>query len=257
MIAETVWLFMHIPKTAGTSLKQILTREYKEFGGLETVYEPDEVAFGPKRKDAKIYLGHFRYGFHQHLEGNPRYISFIRRPEDQAWSHFHYLQSLNRLPSEIKDFKDFLHHPYGNNLQLRFISGIENIAGKEWDVLEIAKQNIKRDFAFVATVEEYNKALLLLKRRLGWHRLPLYHIANVQHEKPLMTSEDYNFANTQLQPEIELYHFVNDWFVKEYLKDNHGDLDLEIFKLENKAFRNLDPLYVQLKTLFRFNSKNS
>ncbi len=256
-MADTVWLFMHIPKTAGTSLRQVLAREYKDFGLLETVYDPQLVEFGPKTKNAKAYLGHFRFGFHSHLEGNARYITFIRRPEDQAWSHYHYLKSLNRLPTEIKDFSDFLHHPYGNNLQLRFISGIEHLNGKEWEVLEIAKQNIIKDFAFVAPIEEYTKALLLLKRRLSWHRSPYYQLANVQDLKPLITREEYNLANTRLQPEIELYHFVQNWFANEYLQDNHSSLDLEIFNLENKAFRALDPLYGRLKSFFRFDSKNS
>ena len=248
---------MHIPKTAGTSLRQVLSREYKEKGGLETVYEPSQVDLGPNQKDAKVYLGHFRYGFHSHFNKNTRYISFMRRPEDQAWSHYNYLNSLHRLPSEIKDFGDFLHHPYGNNLQLRFISGIEHIDGKEWEVVEIAKENISRDFAFIAPIEEYNKALLLLKRKLGWHRNPVYQLANVQQQKPMLSKADYSMANTVLQPEIDLYHFVTNRFASEYLQDNHSNLDLEIFNFENKAFRLLDPYYVRLKSFFRLDSKNS
>ncbi len=103
-------LFMHIPKTAGTSFRQILVRQYRNLGGIEAVYEPDAVKTGPKRKDAPAYVGHYRYGFHQFVDGPARYVSFMRDPIRHSWSHYHFLIEMKKLPGHIDSFPAFLQH---------------------------------------------------------------------------------------------------------------------------------------------------
>jgi hypothetical protein len=254
---QTAWLFMHIPKTAGTSFRQIVLRQYRHLGGLESVYDPEAVKSGPKRKDAPAYIGHFRFGFDQFVEGDGRYVCFMREPVRHAWSHYHFLIEMKKLPSEVNSFADFLKNKYGYNLQLRFISGVEEIHGKESDVLEMAKENIRNSFALAAPMERFDDALLLLRRRLDWRRAPVYHRANERPNKPILSEEDKMLAQDILKWEISLYQFILKQFEEDWKNSRISSSDREIFGFFNACYRTFDPIYIWFKSLFRRDSKNS
>lgn len=256
-MADVQWLFMHIPKTAGTSFRQIVQREYRNRGGLESVYDPDEVKEGPRNQMARAYIGHFRFGFHQHLNGIGRYVGFMREPIGHAWSHYHFLIEMDKLPRAVSSFSDFLRNKYGYNLQLRFISGVEDIEGQEGMVLEQAKNNVRDHFALLAPMERFDEALLMMKKRLDWQRTPVYHRANERPYKPMISEADIDLARPILKWEIELYEDVCQRFDRDFRDANIGAIALKEFKAFNQAYRRFDPYYVSLKRFFRFDSKNS
>jgi len=244
-------IFMHIPKTAGTSFRQILVRQYRNLGGIEAVYDPDAVKTGPRRKDAPAYVGHYRYGFHQFVDGPVRYVSFMRDPIRHSWSHYHFLIEMKKLPGHIHSFPVFLQHKYGNQLQLRFLSGIEDIDGREQEALEQAKKNVDEHFEFIAPMEHFDEALLLMKRHLNWSRMPFYHRANLRPNKPKMSPEERDRAGQHLKEEMELYAHVLKKYEELRSAAPLSALSLRLFHLYNRTYKALDPIYLSVRRLWR------
>ncbi len=240
---------MHIPKAAGTSFRQVLEREYRN--KLVSVYDPLEVENGPQIKDAQAYVGHFRFGFHEKCGINSgfKYCGFIREPVSHAWSHFHYLKSLNRLPIEIQGWEQFLQHKWGYNLQLRFLVGHDNLGDRAFEMLEQAKANIDKYFLLLAPVEEFELGLLSFSAALNWKRWPVYHPANFQSTKPIIGPEEKALAQEVLAPEIGLYSWTLNHHFKEKIKHLKPKPSPAAFRVLNLMYKHLDPLYILLKKL--------
>jgi hypothetical protein len=90
--------FLHIPKTAGTTLLQFVAsrvlpdRLITTYGGELAVYSPDQafVAKAQARSDPQTLIyGHYGFGVHLLLEDSmPRYVTFLRNPASRILSFF-------------------------------------------------------------------------------------------------------------------------------------------------------------------------
>ncbi len=248
MLKEKV-LFMHIPKTAGTSLGLILNRHYRS--RLLKVYEPEEVRHGIAPKDAIACLGHFRFGFHQKIgwDKGASYVALIREPSEHAWSHFHYLKKQQKIDASLS-FSEFLNQAYGYNFQLRFVSGVEDIRGREEDVLQNCLKHLETNFLMIAPTEHFDEALLLLKPLLGWKAISVYHRLNEQKGKPRMSDEERALCREILAPEHRLYEEVQRQFETRWNALPNNALKLRFFRIMRWTYDRFDPLYLRLKRFF-------
>lgn len=88
--------FLHIPKTAGTSIHAWLSGKYafeQVFAGVD----PAEVAgFAPADLDGyRYYSGHLGMGFSRRLKTEPRVVTWLRDPASRLFSSYNYLRSLD------------------------------------------------------------------------------------------------------------------------------------------------------------------
>ncbi|HJO12090.1 MAG: sulfotransferase family 2 domain-containing protein [Gammaproteobacteria bacterium] len=84
--------FIHIPKTAGTSLRQLVEAEYPKEKCLR-IYDPRPEVLASQTKEiqkARALYGHFYYGIHQQLGVQARYVTFVRNPIDRIISFYQY-----------------------------------------------------------------------------------------------------------------------------------------------------------------------
>ena len=185
-------VFVHVPKAAGSTLRTIMDKQY----GEETVYRCDmhlyPSAFGEFReksaeqlKNIRCLIGHLSYGVHEYLPGPVDYVTILRNPVDRFLSKYAYLHNNKWVADQIgveeeqiesvEAFIELQIQRNAMNFQTRQISGcvdfLNPMAFAEpvtIDTLEIAKQNMREEFAVVGLQDRFNESLLLMKHAFGW-----------------------------------------------------------------------------------------
>ncbi len=108
---ESLIVFLHIPKTAGTSFSHLLKRKFKP-ESIAQIYAPAECARPLTDHAARIessidcISGHIDYGIHQYLSRDCEYFSMLRDPVSRVLSHYHFTRS-----------KDAKTHPLGEVIE--------------------------------------------------------------------------------------------------------------------------------------------
>lgn len=101
--ANPLYIFLHIPKTAGTSLVQMMKAalppgEFLDLYGVNRTTDVllrDIAALSPERRSKiRFAAGHQAwYGLHEAFEGrNPRYITFLRSPVARVLSCYRMMR---------------------------------------------------------------------------------------------------------------------------------------------------------------------
>ena len=222
-------IFLHIPKTAGSTLNTIVERQYKSveiysIDSKRVIQSMEEFKQLPAQPLEKIKLlkGHMYFGLHEYLPTPSTYITILREPIDRIISTYYYIKRQKNhkhyeLANQAKDLKDFIFKYRGkqlNNGQTRLLAGMNSLEVEfgncSNEMLEVAKNNLRKYFAVVGTTARFNEALILLKQKLGWH-LPLYASKNVTNKRPKkeQISQDTLDAIVELnQLDIELYRYA-------------------------------------------------
>ena len=172
-------IFLHIPKTGGTTMVNILTDHYKpyEIFSVDTYNpKPSIDALRESITEYPLVRGHHVLGVHKYLKNESEYFCYVREPVDHFLSTFYYIKSRthNRFHSLIKDMslEEFLDSdiiddiPDFDNYQTRMFTGTyfkKCSLIKDGDELEgVAIRNagiIKNIFL----TEDFNKGLEFLQ----------------------------------------------------------------------------------------------
>lgn len=215
-------VFLHIGKTAGLSLRAILDRRFQP----SQICPVDQ---GEKLKDLpgeqlKTYLlfrGHYSFLDITELPFlNVAMLTMLRNPVDRALSAYqHILRSPGHsLHEQVKDLslEEFLQDEelsYDEmfNLCTRLLAGDPD--------LELAKQRLGEDFAFVGITERFQESMLLLSYVMDWEPIVEFEWRNVTPNK--LSRED--LAPETLETirlmnalDLELYRFACDLFDARY-----------------------------------------
>ncbi|MCD6364181.1 MAG: sulfotransferase family 2 domain-containing protein [Synergistetes bacterium] len=235
-----VLIFLHIPKTGGSSLLWILQRHYRlEEVFHDTVFQKAGDCF---LNDKKFLHGHFKYGIHELLKlRNYKYISLLRNPVYRVFSHYFYAREqmfMNDREFRDQDLVSWLekNKSWVSNLQTAYISGEDHVDLK---ALRKAKDNLKKDFLFIGITELFDESLLILRKLLGlkdiYYGLP----RNATQFKHLMerANEDLFLEVERVNRyDMELYEYAKD-LLMEHIKNYGSDFsrDLEEFRKRNRG----------------------
>jgi hypothetical protein len=193
-------LFLHIPKTGGTSLVNNVLLPGVPF---EHRYTEDDLVLHPAYRghrnmygemlylsnhyplryadvfrlfvrnglvpaDRQLYSGHFCYGAHEALAGGGRYLTVIREPVARVISNYNLHRSIGAFTGS---FADYLRSDWyqAHNLQVRMLCRDGMPAGRSLatDHLAEAKFNLAERFDFCA-LEHLDAFARDLMGRHGW-----------------------------------------------------------------------------------------
>jgi hypothetical protein len=159
--------FVHIPKTAGTSFRQALmgaikgkslldygaeskttSKEVKKF--IYSNLPQNRAAIAQLLADGKFDLltGHVGFAKYRGVVPIDRVVTFLRRPEDQVWSHYqHHCELLNYQGS----LEEFATDKRFSNMQSRHLSGCKVEA-----------------LGFVGLTERFDESIVLFNALFDW-----------------------------------------------------------------------------------------
>src|SRR5438874_1730089 len=93
---DEVLLFLHIPKTGGSTLSKILERQYPRAQTL-TLDDQKIAQFKtlPVAERGRYCLvkGHLHFGLHHFIPRPSTYITLLREPVERVLSFYHYARS--------------------------------------------------------------------------------------------------------------------------------------------------------------------
>lgn len=180
---KPVIFFLHIPKTAGTSLRQVFQQQYPP-PELVELYPP----LGRERLDqgraeleagGRVVYGHLNFGIHQVLGVSGQYVTLLRDPVDRVISFFsHNLRNPDAAYHEMlaagMDLHEFIERRVTfetNNHMTRILAGHTGLEYMDDDqVLEQALHNLREHFLFAGISERFDDSLRSMARCLGWTR---------------------------------------------------------------------------------------
>ena len=214
-------VIIHIPKTAGTSLRKIIKNNYAS-DELFFVYDkhPDFHSISDLKninsrvlEKYKIIMGHIPFNKNLLSTENFRFFTIMRKPVERVISYYHHIMSHNdEWRGRITSLLEYLETSGDlqlQNQQTRMLSGMKGhpITDKH---LEQAIKNIDLYFEHVGISENFTESIDYLHNLLGWKNTAILY-ENVSVNRPAVTSYsvyELNRIREVNQFDISLYEHV-------------------------------------------------
>lgn len=228
-------VFVHILKTAGQSVMQILEANFPKHERLFS-NSHDIVKLPPESLQRyRLFLGHNYYNIHELLGRKPVYITFLRDPVARTISHyFHWRRTdthkfYEKVNSQtLAEFvTDPATRPAVFNYQTRWIASDDVLKPAKMngrDLLGIAKQRLE-EFAFVGLVEDFNRSIEALVAQFDWKMPRHLEKRNVGKQGTKVADtppETLALIREATQWDAELYQFARELFDRRYPKPADG-----------------------------------
>lgn len=246
-------IFLHLPRTGGTTLRDILAMQYSDLESFEnkTLTDTDNNFNHENISEKSIYKlikGHVYFGIHEYIPQKCIYFSMMRNPVERVLSVYNYVKKrTNHQDHDYVKEKSIIEYIESrrnlmlNNAQTRLLAGREtalNIPYKEMNDnhLEIAKQNIENHFLLVGLTERFDETLLLLQHLLKW-KTPYYSIANAVKRKRKTSQLDSAIIDNikrYNQLDLQLYDHVSALFNKQISNNPIVSDEFVKFELKNR-----------------------
>ena len=218
--------FIHIPKTAGSSLKEVLTQWFSD--GLRSVYFNEKENRPPEKIELKdtagrflpdlCVIGHFNrsrnMGIEQCCPEIDQYVTFLRDPFEAHLSNYFYVRTLAK---ENRAFRNGKVHPIiEKNMSLRdFLENYKKSFFLDFLPAEIDENNfrdvLQEKFIFIGLVETYNESLIQMAKILEKRIDEFVHINKSERRESIADIEGYRqefYRNNALVKSI--YDFVKE-----------------------------------------------
>jgi Sulfotransferase family len=233
---ESLLIFIHVPKAAGTTFDRILFHQYSRRailrigeGGLNPAIHELQDWPEQRRQAVRLVTGHIGFGIHELFPGPAKYLTFVRDPVERIISHYrHVLRTKDHyLHDEVTSRRMSLLDYACSGMTWELVNGqtqllagpyerfpaptrpYEEFVTPTQETLELAKRHIRETFVLAGVTERFDESLLLLQRMLGWRRVG-YGRANVAPKASggeVVDGATVDIIRRQNLLDVELYNF--------------------------------------------------
>jgi hypothetical protein len=228
-------IFLHIPKTAGTTLNRIIERQYSPLAiftmdphRIRATAERFKRLPEARRRRLQVVRGHLFYGIHEFLPQNATYITMLRDPVARLLSSYYFVlrRPLNPLHRKFKrerlGVEDCIRlFPDRNNTQCRFIAGVKDTAIADERLLDMAKANLTKSFSVVGICERFEESLILISKTFGWE-ISAYENHKVAKTRPMAEPKLVDLIREHNRLDVELYEFGKKLFEQSLRKNEES-----------------------------------
>ncbi len=194
-------IFLHINKTAGTSLRKTLADNYPAderafiYPGAVGFWSPEQFDRLTAREKARcrLIMGHIRFGLHESMPVPCRYITVLRDPVDRVLSTYYHHKTnpgtqlhdaINLGGWTVSDYLD-RGFPEIDNWMVRFVSGTGK---RQWSLtredLERALVNLRTCFDYVLLQNRFVEGVAMMADYYGWCSSECYSLNASRGRKP-------------------------------------------------------------------------
>jgi hypothetical protein len=260
-MARRLFVFNHIGKTAGSTMRQVLWHVFdgrRVFMSTVIGTHADRIAelrqrLEMPRPGVDAIIAHTGYGVHERLPQVFHYqlYTMLRDPVERTLSQYYFEIQKERLPASVS-LMEFLerdlHRAY--NVQTGFLGGLhvrEHLDGLSLTkdlfddaLLERAKAALHAHEA-VGLTERFDESLLLLGQAFEWPLTKLLYVrknaGRLRPRRPALTEEEQAAVRAHNRLDLELYAYATELFEAQ-LRERVPDAETRL-----RTFRRLNAMY--------------
>lgn len=251
-------IFMHIEHTGGSTLNQIIERQYAPRERYEVYHLGQGVVARfmalpeAERRRFKLVYGHLFYGIHRHVPGQSRYLTVMRHPVDRIIASYTFLmRKTNTRRHDVYkagtvSWQEHLAERHDEIRQIsRIVGGDDDLLQKRRmqtlpeNALETAVAHLENDFAMVGLQDRYDESLLMMRHVLNWQKPIAYVRKNVTARRITLADlppDDRALIEKAAEIEMPLYEYAKKRFEAQ-VAAYPGDLDRDLAELREANAR--------------------
>ncbi|QGY39576.1 calcium-binding protein [Pseudodesulfovibrio cashew] len=262
--------FLHIPKTAGTTLNAVLNDNFASSDIFDLYTDEQRIRLRETTYEElaryRLVRGHvFVTDFADILDGPIPFevFTFLRDPVERVISEYHFLKSwpkshvyrfLNENNVSLSEYVAGESPELrwrGRNAMVNSLSGVGHPSIEKG--LEVAWHHLRNRFCFFGILERFDESLLQLSRILGLERC-FYERQNVRKGRAryAATTEEVELIREHNQADIELYERACVEFDRRIrLMGEPFQANLRLFRKVNDRFQRVSRLIMARDNLDR------
>ncbi|HYX84818.1 MAG TPA: hypothetical protein VE777_07595 [Gaiellales bacterium] len=254
MTGDRTVIFLHIGKTAGSTLRQVLKRQFpsSQVMTVRARRRPREETLSDfarlpetERLRPRLIMGHTVFGLHEGVPRPSTYITMLRQPVRLAHSQYRYVLRTpghrHHEAAQGMSLEEYVESGLAlemDNSQTRAIAGDIGTPFGECtaEMLELAKRHLDEHFSWVGLTERFDESLLLLRRTLEWRDVR-YVSVNVARSRSELTPAQRELIERRNRLDLELYEHAGRLFDARIAAEPGFADELRRFRRANSRYR--------------------
>lgn len=205
---KNIYLFYHISKTAGTSMRKMLHQNFSDDLVYE-YYHPQTRPFveSEKSQRAKYFIGHLvYYGMHEQIktDNNSQYVLFLRDPFTRYESLYNYIRMTNMMDNHIElSFEEWFQSYQSDTMCSELTLGISPFLENAIKILEKS--------SFIGLKETFSEDV----SKIFWPGVGICRVNIIEHLSQASQMDPVRFTDSQrelirgiIKDDIILYEYA-------------------------------------------------